>query len=264
MHPFHFGSGKQPLFGVYHAPGVARSVVEAVVICQPLGHEYIRAHRSLRNLATRLSQGGLHVLRFDYFGCGDSAGDLKDATFERWRKDVATAIDELKDMSGATRVSVVGVRFGATLALLATASRRDIETAVLWDPVARGAVYIEELANLQQRWLASRPRLTPPPGRKEQEELLGFPLRPALKQELEAVDLGQTAATGARRIVLVNSAGMDAAAVGTRLAALQPDLVVETMADDCAWHHAGSVHHAVLATAIVEGISRCFETRRRA
>ena len=241
-----------------------RSVVEAVVICQPLGHEYIRAHRSLRNLATRLSQGGLHVLRFDYFGCGDSAGDLKDATFERWRTDVATAIDELKDMSGATRVSVVGVRFGATLALLATASRRDIDTAVLWDPVESGAVYIEELANLQQRWLASRPRLTPPPGARARGTT-----RISVASGAEAGARGHRISARRlpqRRVASCSSIQQEwtPPPLARRLAALQPDLVVETMADDCAWHHAGSVHHAVLATAIVESISRCFETRRRA
>ena len=262
MHPFHFGSARQRLFGLYHPPASPRASVEAVVICQPFGHEYIRAHRSIRNLAIRLSQAGCHVLRFDYFGCGDSAGDVRDATFAQWQADVATAVEELKEMSGAARVSLAGVRFGATVALLSTVGRRDIDTLALWDPVEGGTRYIQGILDLQRRWMVSRPRLTVPAGHKQEDELLGFPLRPGLRRELEGIDLSRPAAYAARRAAIFNSSGMSSEAVAERLRAVPLPVTCETVADDCAWDHPGSVHNAVLAAATVESIGRCFETRR--
>jgi pimeloyl-ACP methyl ester carboxylesterase len=262
MHPFNFGSARQPLFGIYHAPTAARAAVEAVVICQPFGHEYIRAHRSIRNLAVRLSDSGCHVLRFDYFGCGDSAGDVRDATFAIWQANVASAIDELKEMSGATRISLAGVRFGATLALLSTVGRRDIDCVALWDPVESGTRYIEGILRLQERWLATRPRVVLPAGRKQGDELLGFPLSPTLRRDLEAIDLTRRADYAARRMVVINSLGMHTDALTEHLRATVPQVTHEAVADDCAWGQAGAVHNAVLAAAAVESIGRCFEIRR--
>ena len=46
------------------------------MLCYPWGSEYIYAHRSLRLLAQRRAAAGIHTLRFDYFGTGDSDGDI--------------------------------------------------------------------------------------------------------------------------------------------------------------------------------------------
>ena len=67
-----------------------------MVLCYPWGSEYIHAHRALRQLATRLSMAGFHTLRFDYFGTGDSAGEMEDADLGVWEDDIETAIEELK------------------------------------------------------------------------------------------------------------------------------------------------------------------------
>ena len=61
MHPFQFGSSRSPLFGMYHAPTGSKPSSAGVVICQPLGHEYIRAHRTLRNLAGAFQFSGDNV-----------------------------------------------------------------------------------------------------------------------------------------------------------------------------------------------------------
>src|SRR5437773_7734152 len=71
--PFYFGSPDKLLFGCYHEPSLERRRKCAVVVCQPVGHEYINSHRALRQLAARLCDAGFPVLRFDYYGCGDSS-----------------------------------------------------------------------------------------------------------------------------------------------------------------------------------------------
>src|SRR5690242_21844126 len=75
MTAFHFGSRERRLFGYYEpAPASARKV-QAALLCHPMGNEQVFAYRSMRQLAARLVRAGFHVLRFDYFGTGDSYGD---------------------------------------------------------------------------------------------------------------------------------------------------------------------------------------------
>lgn len=98
----------------------------------------------MRHLSGLLSASGCDVLSFDYFGTGDSAADLTDADLQGWSSDIDEAIREVKDMSAATRVAVVGLRLGATLAAtLFRKPRKDVEALVLWDPITSGARYVD-------------------------------------------------------------------------------------------------------------------------
>ncbi len=76
----------------------------AVVLCYPIGQEYIRSHRAIYQLAVRLSQAGFHVLRFDYFGCGDSEGDFEEGSLAQWTSDIHSAIAEIQERSGLTSI----------------------------------------------------------------------------------------------------------------------------------------------------------------
>lgn len=190
MEPLYFGNSPKARFGVYHAvPASARSLDRGVVLCYPLGHEYLRAHRAFRNLALALNRAGLPVLRFDYLGSGDSDGDGADAGIPAWQQDIDAAVDELKQRASVSRVSLVGLRFGATLAALTAARRSDIDTLVLWDPVLSGHAYLEELAAVQDAWLRDRLGVGADRLVEGQSELIGMPLPDALVGELKAVDL---------------------------------------------------------------------------
>jgi pimeloyl-ACP methyl ester carboxylesterase len=141
---FYFGASERPLFGFYHAAaGPGRG---AVVVCPPGAGEYQFAHRALRVLAQRLAGAGHHVLRFDYSGTGDSWGATTEADPDLWSLDAAEAIEELKQLSGRTRVDLVGLRFGALVAARVAAGRGDVGRLVLWDPVLDGTAWVEELA----------------------------------------------------------------------------------------------------------------------
>ena len=139
--PLFFGPG---LFGWYHAP-VEQQRELAAVICQPLGHEYINAHRSMRHLADRLARAGIPALRFDYHGTGDSAGTDEDSgRVAAWRDSVSEAIKTVRELSGSPRIALVGFRFGATLA-----AQFESDALVLWAPVMRGKSYARELKALR-------------------------------------------------------------------------------------------------------------------
>lgn len=136
MTPFHFGDEQRRLFGVFE-PALCRSGKErAVLLCHPMGNEQVFAYRTTRQLAARLAGAGFHVLRFDYFGTGDSYGDAGEGDIGGWCDDIETAIEELKDMTGVATVSLVGLRLGANLAAEVAARRREqIGKVVLWQPL---------------------------------------------------------------------------------------------------------------------------------
>jgi uncharacterized protein len=138
VNPFFFGTPERRLFGI-HTPAASRAgKPRAALLCQPWGDEYIYAHRSMRQLAIRLSLAGFHALRFDYFGSGDSAGEECDTDVAGMQADVVTAIETLKDLAAAEKVSLIGLRAGANIAAITAAGLpAAIEALVLWDPILR-------------------------------------------------------------------------------------------------------------------------------
>jgi pimeloyl-ACP methyl ester carboxylesterase len=136
MTPFYFGSAERRLFGVYDPARKSGGATRAVVLCNPSGDEQIHAYRTLRQLANLTSRVGMHVLRFDYYGTGDSSGETGAGDIASWCSDIETAIAELKDMTGATKVTLVGLRLGASMAAWVAAKRPDeVDSLILWEPL---------------------------------------------------------------------------------------------------------------------------------
>jgi pimeloyl-ACP methyl ester carboxylesterase len=200
--PFYFGANDQRLFGVFHAPESRRAGAEGVVLCNPAFPEYTAAHRALRQLAVLLARSGSPVLRFDYFATGDSRGRSDEADLGHWRRDVLTAVDELKAISGVTRVSLVGLRLGATIAAEVSHQRHEIKTLVLWDPVVLGRTYLAAITRQHLRENPARGR-----NRCDAacEGLLGYPLPDALRAVIERLDLTAVSHFGWSRVVLITS-----------------------------------------------------------
>jgi predicted alpha/beta hydrolase len=148
--PLYFDAPGGSLFGWYHPPA-GKSRDASVVICSPFGVEALFASRALRHLAERLASAGFGVLRYDHFGTGDSPGD--EATPQLvgvWKSGVSAALDAVRSFSGARRSAIVAMRFGATLAALASIERGGIDSLVMWAPVASGRRYARELRAFSQ------------------------------------------------------------------------------------------------------------------
>lgn len=176
MNPFLFGTSQEPLFGVYQPPRAQRARETGVVLCYPMGQEYMRSHRAFRQLAMLLTKTGFHVLRFDYFGTGDSAGASDEISFDRWVRDASAAADELKDTTGISRVAFAGLRVGAAVAARAAMLRSDVESLVLWDPIVEGGSYVRDVIGDHS-------------ADAEVIGVLGFPLKRRMRDELGGVDL---------------------------------------------------------------------------
>ena len=247
MVPLYFGTSSARLFGVYHPAESAQRRACGVVICAPFGHEYIRAHRLLRQLAVQLSRDGFHVLRFDYLGCGDSAGEPQDGTPTQWTADIATAVDELRDTAEVRRVCLVGLRLGATLAAGAAEQRDDVETVVLWDPILDGGRYLEDLRLLQRSWLSDRPGSRLFAFKRQVSEVIGFPITAAMRAELEHTVLAGTPRPLRRIVVLDSEDHENQRQWVVDSAAEWPDVMREARSAAGDWHRPELVHSALLA-----------------
>ena len=251
MNALFFGTSERALFGAYDPPRVKRTPAAGVVLCAPMGQEYMRAHKALRQLAMQLSKAGFHVLRFDYFGTGDSAGRCEDGSVEQWVADVGTAVDELKDTAGLATVSLVGLRLGATLAASAAADRADIDGLVLWDPIVDGADYLRQLIGLGVRADGSGRRFTSPPDAGDTVSVRGFPVTPRMRAAIERLDLA-SAAVKARRVFLVVSNEHDAyERVRARLAGAGTPFVKATIPSASSWESAAAAGGDLVAGAMV-------------
>lgn len=189
------------LFGIHHEPtGTLAGSLLPVLVCPPIGHELTRAHRAVKLLSQALARAGHSVLRFDYRGQGDSAGDSADGGVEAWCEDIAHGLDELAGSSGRRTVSVVGLRLGATLAVRALAEGRatsvTVRRLVLWDPVLRGGDFLRVATDLHSAFLtdvARFPALARSPANPTRaptgDELVGYSYPPSLRRSLDNLDV---------------------------------------------------------------------------
>ena len=199
--PLFFGPPEGRLFGCYDPPRGRPNREAAVVLCYPAGHEYVASHRAMRQLAARLCSKGFGVLRFDYYGTGDSAGESEDYTIARARRDVELAIDEARALSRCSEVDLVGLRIGGTIAALVGAGRRGLSRLVLWDPVVDGRRHLEELAALEGK----RAGMTPEPARGDALEVMGFSLSGALRGEIGKIDLTSAKLPDVERVLVLGT-----------------------------------------------------------
>ena len=193
MTPMLFGPASRQLFGLYHAP--ERNGDIAVLICAPFGQEAIRAHRLFRVLADRLARSGAAVLRFDYYGSGDSPGDDTDASSKagavtsRPRTKNCAAAQAAGASSGSGPAWRGGGRDGGK------ERRCDPSRLILWDPVVDGSRYMEELRAGHVDAL-ERSYCVPDPAWRQRlskdsdaftDEVFGFGVSPVLRRQLRAL-----------------------------------------------------------------------------
>lgn len=210
--PFYFRSSSgdpnaKSLFGWLHLPQTNTRQL-GVVICNPLGHEFICAHRSLRHFAESLANDGTAVLRFDYDGTGDSAGtDLDAERVDAWLASIHAAADTLRNVTGIERLCFLGVRFGATLAAIAASQRSDVAGLITIAPVVNGRGYIRELRALQLAMDSKEG------GESETDQVLesaGFLLSKETQAGISRLDLTAVASLPAAHVLIIERTDLPA------------------------------------------------------
>lgn len=128
----------QRLFGILHVPDVARSDAPAVVLLSPGVKMRVGPQRLYKRMAEQFAAAGLTVLRFDFYGLGDSEGVLTEELLRdvynhievgRFVEDTLDAMNWLQAEIGLNRFILSGLCGGAITGLLTGA--RDSRVAGL-------------------------------------------------------------------------------------------------------------------------------------
>jgi alpha-beta hydrolase superfamily lysophospholipase len=197
--PHYLTQGGRQLFTWHHParPGARRGA--GIVLCAPIGSEYICAYRAWRILAERLAGIGFDVFRFDYEGTGDSAGDPEEPDrLQAWLRNIECVVTEAQRVTGSNEVALIGLRIGATLALEAAAAHGGVERLVLWSPFRSGRSYVRELKAFAS--ISHKDYVT-----HEGADILaaGYILPAAIARALEKLDLNSLSTAPSRNVLLL-------------------------------------------------------------
>jgi len=262
--PVYFGDQSRPLFGCYQAPQGPVKRRTGVLMCYPVGPEYIRSHRAFRQLAVRLNRAGFGVMRYDHYGCGDSAGRFEECRLADWLDAIPLAIQEMRTKRGHTDVCVLGLTLGATLSLISTAKVDRVAGLILWDPMIDGVAYVQSLKDWQAGTIASGAIPERPAHQLDDThtEVLGYAFSAELLDEISRIDPLAIERAPADRILVLETGGESrTASLREHLQHLGASVDSQTGHAPQTWRqepYQAVIPHAVL-TRIVDWIAEVFE-----
>ena len=158
------------------------------IYLQPLEVPFVRS----------LTAAGYEVLRYHSQGYGDSDLPAGSVSLQSHLRDAADAVELLR-RRGATRIGLIGFRFGGSVAALA-ADRVDADALILWEPVLKGRAFLNALARRAiVSQLTVRANQSSPAGSTEDPlqriddedtvDLQGFPLTRTSYEQILNMDL---------------------------------------------------------------------------
>jgi len=116
------------LFGMFHRPANPSASGVAIILLSPGVKMRVAPHRLYINMAERFVALGYPVLRFDFYGLGDSEGEVQEEYLAdlygaiqvgRYVEDTIVAMDWMQHTYGVSRFIVSGLCGGAITGLLA-------------------------------------------------------------------------------------------------------------------------------------------------
>lgn len=176
----------------------------SVLIVPPFAEEMNKCRPMLARTGRSLAARGLGVLLADFTGTGDSAGEFRDARLATWLDDLQR-VAQRAALDGAPVTGLVGVRFGALLALELAGLLPGVRRVALWQPVASGTAQLTQFLRLRvaSGVLAATPEagqavesvasLTAVLGSGEVIEVGGYELGPGLAADLRDPDIRRLA-----------------------------------------------------------------------
>lgn len=123
------------LFGMVHRPAKSCAAGTAIILLSPGVKMRVAPHRLYLNMAERFAEMGFTVLRFDFYGLGDSEGEAEEEFLAdlygavqvgRYINDTIAAMDWMESTYEAKKFIVSGLCGGAITGLLSAEKDRRI------------------------------------------------------------------------------------------------------------------------------------------
>jgi exosortase A-associated hydrolase 2 len=178
-----------------------------IVFVPPFGEEMNRCRALVAEQARNFAAAGYACTLIDFYGSGDSEGELYDASLQIWQANIRLAIDTLL-REESIPVNLWGLRLGAFIALdFAAASPGVIENILLWQPVVSGKRYVTQI--LRQRVASLAGKNLPPEttaqirerlSSGENVEISGYTVGGTLMDDIEKLSLADMTALCAGKI----------------------------------------------------------------
>lgn len=184
-------------FCVLRAPETPDRLRGALLYVHPFAEEMNKSRRAIAVAACAFAEAGWAVLQIDLLGCGDSSGELSDATWETWCEDVVAGYRWLESRCERTP-ALWGLRLGCVLASDTAAQLETQPNLLLWQPVLSGRIHLTQFLRLKvaaealDDAAASRTKvsaLRQSLAHGETLEIAGYPVTPALAAGMDSAEL---------------------------------------------------------------------------
>jgi exosortase A-associated hydrolase 2 len=147
LQPAFIGRDGERIFVLLRMP--ATPCTQCVLLIPPFAEEMNKSRRMMALVAQELAERGVAVAVLDLYGTGDSDGDFREASWQRWVADVLHAKAWCEEQ-GMTVVGVIGVRLGCALAIDALGKTlADLRSMVFWQPLFDGGRALDQFLRLR-------------------------------------------------------------------------------------------------------------------
>jgi len=131
-----FDGSKGKLSGVLHIPEKEKS--PGIILFHGFTGNKCESHFIFTKLARKLCGEGFSVLRFDFYGSGDSEGNFEEMSILTEMKDGEKAMEFLKafDFIEKEKIGICGLSMGAVTATYVAYKFKEVKALCLWSPLA--------------------------------------------------------------------------------------------------------------------------------
>lgn len=127
----------------------SEKILGTFIYIHPFAEEMNKSRRMVAQQSKVFAENGYSVLQIDLYGCGDSSGEFKNASWEIWKQDIFHALNWVKHQ-GSAPINLWGMRLGSLLALnTAIEAQEPFQHIVLWNPIINGNIFLTQFLRLK-------------------------------------------------------------------------------------------------------------------
>jgi uncharacterized protein len=135
------------LRGALHRPVGLTNPAPAVIMLHGFTGNHVEDQFLYAQGARYLAEAGFAVLRFDFYGSGDSDGTFDQCTVHTEVEDAARAVEWLGQQQGINpdRIGVLGLSLGGCVTALLAGRDPRVKAAVFWNAVCLPSLHFQDI-----------------------------------------------------------------------------------------------------------------------